>query len=141
VHGEPVSGQHLPADHSLGDANTIGGYALVHGRPAAFEGSDGYSYSVELCVDQVNDAGTIWAAYLLFLRWRRIGESGVDGHLETDYLVRGTSQAAVREALGAFTLQQVRTCLEHRIADTAPKPSRRWFDVMRDDDPTQDHHD
>ena len=129
-----MSGQHLPADHSLGDANTIGGYALVHGRPAAFEGSDSLSYSVELCVDQVNEAGTLWAAYLLFLRWRRLGESGVEGHLETDFLTRGTTPAAARAALGAFTLLQVRDLLEQRIAETAPKPSRRWFDVMRDED-------
>jgi len=134
VDGEQVSGQHLPADHSLGDANTIGGYALVHGRPAAFEGSDGFSYSVELSVDQVNDAGTLWAAYLLFLRWRRLGESGVEGHLETDYLTRAGTQAGARTALGAFTLQQVREHLEQRIAESAPKPTRRWFDVMRDED-------
>ena len=128
-----MSGQHLPADHSLGDANTIGGYALVHGRPAAFEGSDGFSYSVELSVDQVNDAGTLWAAFLLFLRWRRIGASGVEGHLETDYLVRAGTQIAAKQALGAFTLQQVREILELRVAESAPKTSRRWFDVMRDD--------
>jgi hypothetical protein len=128
-----VSGQHLPADHSLGDANTIGGYALVHGRPAAFEGSDGFSYSVELCVDQVNDAGTLWAAYLLFPRWRRIGASGVEGHLETDYVSRAPTSAAAVQALGALTLQQVRDLLESRIDDTAPPASRRWFDVMRDD--------
>lgn len=128
-----MSGQHLPADHSRGDANTIGGYAAVHARPAAFDGSDGYAYSVELCVDQVNDAGTLWAAYLLFLRWRRIGASGVDGHLETDYLTRGTTASAARDALGAYSLQTVRALLEQRIAETAPAPARRWFDVMRDD--------
>ena len=133
-----MSGQHLPADHSLGDANTIGGYALVHGRPAAFEGSDGFSYSVELSVDQVNDAGTLWAAYLLFLRWRRIGTSGVEGHLETDYLTRAGTPDAARAALGAFTLQQVRELLEVRIAETAPKSTRRWFDVMRDDSDAPD---
>jgi hypothetical protein len=131
--GERVSGQHLPADHSLGDANTIGGYALVHGRPAAFEGSDGFSYSVELCVDQVNDAATLWGAYLLFLRWRRIGASGVEGHLETDYLARAATSDAARAALAALTLQDVRERLEQRIAETAPPPARRWFDVMRDD--------
>jgi hypothetical protein len=138
-----VSGQHLPADHTLGDANTIGGYALVHGRPAAFEGSDGFSYSVELCVDQVNDAGTQWAAYLLFLRWRRIGESGVEGHLETDYLTRATSQLAAGSALAAFPLQAARAFLEQRITETAPAPTRRWFDVMRQDDdaPSDDHDD
>jgi hypothetical protein len=130
-----MSGQHLPADHSLGDANTIGGYTVVHGRPAAFEGSDGFSYSVELSVDQVNDAGTLWAAFLLFLRWRRLGASGVEGHLETDYLTRATTQAEARAALGALTLQQVRELLELRIRDTAPPAARRWFDVMRDDAP------
>ncbi len=128
-----MSGQHLPADYSLGDENTIGGYALVHGRPAAFEGSDSFSYSVELAVDQVNEAGTLWAAYLLFLRWRRLGESGVEGHLETDYLTRATTPDGARAALGAFTLLQVRDLLEARIVETAPKPSRRWFDVMRDE--------
>ena len=128
-----MSGQHLPADHSLGDANTIGGYALVHGRPAAFEGSDGWSYSVELSVDQVNDAGTLWAAYLLFLRWRRVGASGVEGHLETDYLTRAGTHAAAKDSLGAFTLQQVRELLDRHIAEAAPKPARRWFDVLRDD--------
>ena len=131
-----MSGQHLPADHTLGDANTIGGYALVHGRPAAFEGSDGWSYSVELCVDQVNDAGTLWAAYLLFPRWRRMGAAGVEGHLETDYLARATTPAQARAAIGAFTLQQVRELLEMRISETAPPGARRWFDVMRDDDDT-----
>ena len=137
-----MSGQHLPADHSLGDANTIGGYAHVHGRPAAFEGSDGFAYSVELSVDQVNDAGTQWAAFLLFLRWRRIGASGVEGHLETDYLMRAATQSAARDALGAFTLQQVREILELRIADSAQKPAHRWFDVMRDEtDPADASHD
>jgi hypothetical protein len=134
-HGDRVSGQHLPADHSLGDTNTIGGYALVHGRPAAFEGSDGFSYSVELSVDQVNDAATLWGGYLLFLRWRRVGAPGVDGHLETDYIARAGSADAARAAIGALTLQQVREILEVRIAECAPAPARRWFDVMRDDDP------
>ncbi len=133
-----MSGQHLPADHSLGDADTIGGYALVHGRPAAFEGCDGFSYSVELCVDQVNDAGTLWAAFLLFLRWRRQGPPGVEGHLETDYLARAATQLAARAALGALTLQQVREILELRIAETAPRPTRRWFDVMRDENDVPD---
>jgi hypothetical protein len=127
-----MSGQHLPADHSRGDTNTIGGYALVHGRPAAFDGSDGFAYSVELCVDQINDAATLFGAYLLFLRWRRIGASGVDAHLETDYILRDSSESTARERLGALSLQQVRELLEIRIEETAPPPERRWFDVYRD---------
>ena len=37
--------QHRQPDHSRGDANTLGGYAAVHDRPAAFEGADGFSYT------------------------------------------------------------------------------------------------
>ncbi len=91
------------------------------------------SYSVELCVDQVNDAGTLWGAYLLFLRWRRVGASGVEGHLETDYVARAATADAARAVLGRLTLQAVRDQLELRIAATAPPAARRWFDVMRDD--------
>ena len=40
---------------SKGDESTIGGYAAVHDRPAAFEGSDGFSYSVELMTEETGD--------------------------------------------------------------------------------------
>jgi hypothetical protein len=43
--------RYRPPDHSKGDESTIGGYMAVHDRPAAFEGSDGFSYSVEIMVD------------------------------------------------------------------------------------------
>jgi len=66
-----MSGRFLPPDHSRGDANTIGGYAAVHSRPAAFEGSDGMSYSVEIVVDETEIVGRPFGAYLLFMRWRR----------------------------------------------------------------------
>ena len=72
-----MSGRFLPPDHSRGDANTIGGYAAVHARPAAFEGSDGMSYSVEIAVDDTGTADQPFGAYLLFLRWRRIGAQGI----------------------------------------------------------------
>ena len=52
----------LPADHSKGDERTIGGYAAVHARPAAFEGRDGLSYSVEIMSDPV---GTRVRAFIL----------------------------------------------------------------------------
>ena len=68
-----MPGQHLPADHSRGDANTIGGYAAVHGRPAAFEGTDGLSYSVEIVTGATGQADHPWGAYLLFVQWARIG--------------------------------------------------------------------
>ena len=41
-------GRFLPADHSKGDPNTIGGYMALHDSPAAFEGSHGASYTLDV---------------------------------------------------------------------------------------------
>jgi hypothetical protein len=129
-----MSGRFLPPDHSRGDANTIGGYAAVHARPAAFEGSDGLSYSVEIVVDETGIPGRQFGAYFMFLRWRRIGAQGIDGHLETDYLAYGPSEEAAREAVGAMTLSEVKAILERLIREhAANKPARRWWDAMRDE--------
>ena len=67
-----MAGQFRPADHSKGDANTIGGYMAVHDRPAAFEGSDGFSYSVEILAQHEPAQAPEWAAFFLFIKWARI---------------------------------------------------------------------
>ena len=84
----------LPPDHTQGDERTIGGYARVHARPAAFEGSDGFSYSVELLADRTGDAARPWGAFLLFVQWKRFGDHGVSGHLESEFLAWGDERAA-----------------------------------------------
>jgi hypothetical protein len=130
-----MAGQHLPADHSRGDANTIGGYAAVHGRPAAFEGSDGFSYSVEIAGSPTGDAERPWGAYLLFVRWSRIGATSPIGHLESDFLAEADTEEDARGVVGALLLAQVRALLHELIAARdggAPSPSRRWWDAMRD---------
>lgn len=140
-----MTGQWLPADHSQGDANTIGGYMRVHARPAAFEGSDGYSYSVAIEADATGDPERAYGAYFLFLRWRRVGAQGVEGHLESGFLTHGPTPDAAREALGRWPLSAVRAELEARLAERAgagrgdagpgrPAAGRRWWDVMRDED-------
>ena len=48
-------GRHLPPDYGAGDERTLGGYMAVHARPAAFEGSDGLSYSVDVAVDETGE--------------------------------------------------------------------------------------
>ena len=48
-------GQYIPPDPSKGDDSTVGGYAAVHGRPAALEGRDGFSYSIEILGDTMED--------------------------------------------------------------------------------------
>lgn len=128
-----MPGRHLPPDHEQGDANTLGGYMAVHARPAAFEGTDGMSYSVSIEADPTGDAERPFAAYLLFLRWRRIGRQGVEGHLETDYLEFGETAEAARTALGAWRLSDVKHALD-ALVRAQDGPSRKWWDVMRDED-------
>ena len=127
--------RHLPADHSLGDANTIGGYAAVHARPAAFEGSDGASYSVEIAADETpGDAAGAWGAYLLFVKWRRWGEPGIEGHLEADYLAHAGTADEARAAVAATPLAAVKQTLDVLIRERlGGEPRRRWWDVMRDE--------
>lgn len=123
-----------PPDHSKGDANTLGGYIAVHDRPAAFEGSDGFSYSAEIVTDRTGDAASPWAAYLLFVRWARIGAQSPEGHLETDYLATASTEAEVREVVGAWRLSDVKTALDELItAKRGGESRRRWWDAMRDE--------
>lgn len=129
-----MAGRHLPADHSKGDANTIGGYMAVHDRPAAFEGSDGLSYSVEICVDETGEPARPYGAYFLFLRWRRIGASGIEGHVETDFLAHGTTEPEARTRIGMLRLSEVKEILEATLrAREGGAGRRRWWDAMRDE--------
>jgi hypothetical protein len=129
-----MPGRHLPADHGRGDANTIGGYAAVHGRPAAFEGTDGLSYSVEIVTSPTGDPDRPWGAYLLFVRWSRIGSTSPSGHLETDYLAEADTENDARAIVAALTLAEVRSALHAAIAaQEGGTPTRRWWDAMRDE--------
>jgi hypothetical protein len=131
-----MAGQFLQPEHHRGDANTIGGYQAVHDRPAAFEGSDGCSYSVELLADQTSDPATPWGGYIMFIRWARIGAQSPEGHLETDFLVLGATPDEALQRLGALSLAAVRDALEARLAAARAATqdrgtSHRWWDAMR----------
>ena len=129
-----MPGQHLPADHSRGDANTIGGYAAVHGRPAAFEGPDGLSYSVEIVTAPTGHPEHAWGAYLLFVQWNRIGATSPIGHLESDLLAESDSEQDARAVVGTLSLAQVRGVLHELIATRdGGTPTRRWWDAMGDE--------
>jgi hypothetical protein len=93
------------------------------------------SYSVAIESDATGDAERPWGAYFLFMRWRRVGPQGVEGHVETDYLAYGQTAAESRQALGAMSLNGVRAELERLIAARAAseRPSRKWWDAMRDE--------
>jgi len=104
----------------------------VHDRPAAFEGSDGMSYSVEIMADETREPGRPWAAYFLFIRWTRIGAQSPEGHLETAYLAEGATEDEAKRSIGEMSLNDVHRELEKLISATRTS-QRRWFDVMRDD--------
>jgi hypothetical protein len=124
-------GQFLPGDHSKGDPNTIGGYMAVHARPAAFEGSDSASYSVEIVADTTGDKERPFAAYLLFVRWRE-GDPVASGHLETEFLAYGASEDEARKTVGALRLNDVKALLDKLIL--AKKAERKpWWESMREE--------
>jgi hypothetical protein len=127
-----VHPRYRPPDPSQGDESTIGGYAAVHDRPAAFEGSDGFSYSVELMTEESGDPQMPWAGFILFVRWARVGAQSPEGHLETAYLVAGASDSDVRATLGTMPLATVKALLDTLIDErVAGGPSRPWWDAMR----------
>jgi hypothetical protein len=102
----------LPPDHAKGDEGTIGGYAAVHARPAALEGSDGLAYSVEVLGDRLGVTHEqAFGAYLLFLRWRRVGEEGVEGHVESDFLEFGASREEAVQRLRDWKIERVQDLL------------------------------
>ena len=122
-------GRFIPPDHSKGDPNTIGGYMAVHDRPAAFEGSDGASYSVEIVADESGDKSRPFAAYLLFVRWGR-GDPVASGHLETEFLSFAATEAEARRLVGEMRLSDVKVKLDALIRGEK-SPEMRWWDAMR----------
>ena len=122
-------GRFIPPDHSKGDPNTIGGYMAVHDRPAAFEGSDGASYSVEILADESGDKTKPFAAYLLFVRWGR-GDPVASGHLETEFLTFAATEAEARRLVGEMRLSEVKTKLESLIR-AQNSSQTKWWDAMR----------
>jgi len=101
----------------------------VHDRPAAFEGSDGASYSVEIVTDTNDEKDRPFGAYLLFVRWRE-GDPVASGHLETDFLAFAGTEDGARKIVGTMLLNEVKSRLDELIK------ARRdallpWWDAMR----------
>jgi len=132
--------QFLQPNFDAGDVNTVGGYAAVHGRPAAFEGSDGFSYSVDILADEERGQREPWGAYFFFVKWTRIGASSPEGHLESDIIVRGRTEQEARDRAGAMLLSGVKGVLDELIARASGgEPRRKWWDAMNADSPDHDH--
>lgn len=136
-------GQFLQPDFSKGDPNTLGGYMAVHDRPAAFEGSDGFSYTADILVTDESEPGgarECWGAYLLFVKWARLGASAPEGHLESDILARGATEAEAIQHVGRLPLNDVKRLLDTLIERAhGGVPKRKWWDAMNGDE-GEGHH-
>lgn len=97
------------------DETTLGGYTAVHGRAAAFEGSDGEPYTAAVETDASDDPDRPVAGYLVFVRWAQTG-TAIMGHLETGDLVAARTEDEARAALEALPLREVRALLDEAIA-------------------------
>ncbi len=126
-------GQHLPPEYEKGDETTVGGYAAVHSRPAALEGRDGMSYSLDVLSDSTGESARPFGAFLIFVQWSRVGAQKAEGHLETDFLAWGSSPDEAARALGAMPLAAAQRALDTLISMRDGGSTRRWWDVMRED--------
>jgi hypothetical protein len=104
----------------------------VHDRPAAFEGSDGASYSVEIVTDASDEKDRPFGAYLLFVQWRQ-GDPVASGHLETDFLALAATEDEARKMVGAMLLNEVKSRLDGLIKARHAEPLP-WWDAMRRED-------
>ena len=126
-------GQYLPPDPSKGDDSTIGGYAVVHARPAALEGRDGFSYSIEILTDSTDDAVEPFGAYLMFVQWARLGAQKVEGHVEPDLLAWGVPPEEAEVLLGDMKLAGAQTILDELLRARDGDSTRRWWGAMESD--------
>jgi hypothetical protein len=101
----------------IAEDDTLAGYIALHGRPPAFEGSDGRAYSVGVFSDEEPQADGRFGASLLFLRWS--AASDPDGHLESDYLAWDRDAAAAEAAVCRLSLLDVKRTLDALIARRA----------------------
>ena len=94
---------------------TLAGYQKVHGRPPAFEGSDGRAYSVGVFSDDDPGVDGRYGASLLFVRWSKGQEP--EGHIETDYLVRAATPTDAETELGRMRLIDIKRQLDALIKE------------------------
>lgn len=99
---------------------TLGGYMALHGRAAAFGGSDGHAYSVGIVPDEEPDERGLFGVGLLFVRWSPAGTEPV-GHVEAPGLARGRTPEEAVERLKLLSLFDVKAALDQAVADQPPE--------------------
>jgi hypothetical protein len=97
-----------------GAEETLGGYQAIHGRPPAFEGSDGRSYSAGIFSEDAPGPDGRYGAAVIFVRWSPANEP--DGHLETGFLAFDADASRAEESVGRLTLYDAKRHLDELIA-------------------------
>jgi hypothetical protein len=93
---------------------TLGGYMTEHKRPAAFEGSDGQPYTVDLDIEPTGQAGREFAAFFVFVRWAETG-AGIMAHVESGDVAFGATEDDARRAALELSLYEVKAELDNAI--------------------------
>jgi hypothetical protein len=97
-----------------GAEETLGGYQAVHGRPPAFEGADGCSYSAGIFSEDAPGPDGRYGAAVIFVRWSPSNEP--DGHLETGFLAHDADPSRAEQSVGRMTLLDAKRHLDGLIA-------------------------
>jgi len=93
---------------------TLAGYVQEHDRVPAFEGVDGQPYTVDVDVEQDDDAAAPFAAFLVFIRWAATG-AGVMDHVESGDVARAATEEEARRAAMELTLYEIKAELDAAI--------------------------
>lgn len=117
----------------------------MHGRPAALEGRDGMSYSIEILSDTLDDPGepagrappggprVRFGAYLLFVQWSRLGAQKVEGHLESGFLVTADAADDAERVLGGMPLREAQRVLDALLRERDGGATHRWWNAIEAD--------
>ena len=120
VLGAAGRGSLSDAEASAAPDVTLGGYMKLHTRPAAFEGSDGQPYTVDVDAEENEDGERRWAAFLVFLRWAETG-AGIMDHLESGDVACGATEEEARHGALALSLYEVKAELDAAIERRRPQ--------------------
>ena len=93
---------------------TFAGYVQTHDRVPAFAGSDGQPYTVDVDAEETGDPDRPWAAFLVFVRWAATG-AGIMGHVTSEDVAYGPTEADAREAALELTLYELKAELDRAI--------------------------
>jgi hypothetical protein len=93
---------------------TLGAYIARHDRVPAFEGIDGQPYTVDVDIEENDDAEKPYVAFFVFIRWAETG-AGIMDHVESGDVAYGLTEELARTAANDLSLYEVKAELDRAI--------------------------